>query len=167
MLLPYSRCLQTFLSVGHICCYTILWGPIFLRNVIVSGKVAFHQITNFSSIYCFFIIDKMALRAGWNFFYWPHLAQGRSLETPAVQCSALISTALYIHLLEPGLEFGVRQKVLCLSRFHLSSGPAANKRKNWPTSQQKRVNCSIRRKKWHFCSLPSSLLYSLYTATYC
>ena len=63
ILFVYNRGLQTFLSEGHICCYTIVWGPDFLRNVIVSGKVAFHQITNFSSTYYFFIIDKMASRA--------------------------------------------------------------------------------------------------------
>jgi len=52
-----------------------------MRNVIVSGKVAFHKITNFSLIYYFFIIDKLASRAGWNGFagrIWP---VGRSFET--------------------------------------------------------------------------------------
>ena len=38
------RDLQTFLSEGHICHYMIIQGPDFLRNVIVAGNVAFHQI---------------------------------------------------------------------------------------------------------------------------
>jgi len=79
----YIRGLQTFLSEGHICCYTIVWGPGFLRNVIALRKVAFHQIPNFSlTNYYYFIIDKMASRAWWNGFagrIWP---AGRSLETP-------------------------------------------------------------------------------------
>ena len=56
----YNQGLQTFLSEGHIRCCTVVWGPDFLRNVNVSGKVAFHQITNLSLTYYFFIIDKMA-----------------------------------------------------------------------------------------------------------
>jgi len=45
----------------------IVRGPDFLRNVIVSGKVAFHQINKFLvNDYYFFIIDKMALRAAFG-----------------------------------------------------------------------------------------------------
>ena len=61
------------LSEGHICCCTGVRGPDFLRNVIVSGKVAFSQITFFVNIF-FSSLTK-----------WPrgpHLARGRSLKTP-------------------------------------------------------------------------------------
>jgi len=43
----WSRGLQTFLSEGHIRYYTLVRGPDFLRRVIVLGKVAFHQLTNY------------------------------------------------------------------------------------------------------------------------
>jgi len=40
--------LQTFLSKDHISYYPTVRGPYILRNVIVSGYVAFYQFTNFS-----------------------------------------------------------------------------------------------------------------------
>jgi len=48
------RGLQTFWSDGHICYYMIIQGPDFLRNVIVSGSVAFHQINKLFVIVLFF-----------------------------------------------------------------------------------------------------------------
>jgi len=47
--LKLYHCLRqgSFLSEGHIHYYTLVRGPDFVHHVIVLGKVAFHQITNF------------------------------------------------------------------------------------------------------------------------
>ena len=84
------RGLQRFLSEGHIRYYTLVRGPDFLRRVIVSGKVAFHQFTNFQlSIYYFFITDKVASRVGWmEWLRGPHLASGPQFEDPCYRLKA-------------------------------------------------------------------------------
>jgi len=55
-----------------------------LRNVFVSGYVAYCQINELPEIYSFFIIDKMSARAGLNGFagrIWP---AGRSSESTVI-----------------------------------------------------------------------------------
>ena len=67
--------LQSFSSEGHMSLYTTVWGPDILRNVIVSGYVAFYQINKLSVNILFF-------HYSWNGFagrIWP---AGGSLETP-------------------------------------------------------------------------------------
>jgi len=61
----YNRDLQTFLSEGHISCYTTVRGPDILHNVIASGYVTFHYNNKFFVIiYYFFITNKMSYAAG-------------------------------------------------------------------------------------------------------
>jgi len=74
--LIYYRCLQTFLSEGHICYYATVRGPDILHNVIVSGYVTFYKVKkNFVimlSFHCYCSI--MSPRARWNGFagrIWP------------------------------------------------------------------------------------------------
>jgi len=51
--------LQTFLSGDHIRYYTTVRGQDILRNVIVSGYIAFHQINKFFvNIVCFSLVTK-------------------------------------------------------------------------------------------------------------
>ena len=57
---------ENFLSECCIICYTTVRGPDILRNVVVSGNVAFYQINKFSVDICFFVIDKIASRGGFG-----------------------------------------------------------------------------------------------------
>ena len=82
-----NKDLQTFLSEGHIGQYRTCRGPDVLRDVIVAGYVILYKVNKFfvSTVYYFFIIDKMASQAGWNGVMgriWP---AGRSWETPVVE----------------------------------------------------------------------------------
>jgi len=56
----YSRGLQTFLPESHISYFITVRGPDILRNVIVSGYVAFY-LTNKFFVNTFFNISKMSL----------------------------------------------------------------------------------------------------------
>ena len=62
-IISLGRDLQTFLSEGHINYYTTVRGPDILRNMIVSGYVAFYKINKCFVNISSFIIDKMASRA--------------------------------------------------------------------------------------------------------
>jgi len=70
------RGLQTFLSEGHICCYMISQRPDFLRNVIVSGNVAFHQINKLFVNVLFFHHWQNGFAGGMEWLRGPHLARG-------------------------------------------------------------------------------------------
>jgi len=60
---------QTFLSEGHITYYRTCRRPNVLRNVVVSGFVAFYQINKFSENILFFLSLTKWLRGA-------HLARG-------------------------------------------------------------------------------------------
>ena len=76
---------QTFLSGDHIRYYTTVRGQHILRNVIVSGYIAFHQINKFFvNIVCFSLV-KNVFAGRMKRLREPDLARGCSLET-LVQC---------------------------------------------------------------------------------
>jgi len=72
----YSRGLQTFLSEDHIRYYMIVRGSDFLRNVIVSGKVAFHQINKFFVNVLFYHHCQNGFAGRMKWLRGPHLARG-------------------------------------------------------------------------------------------
>jgi len=90
---PNLKTTTAFMSEGHISYYTIVWGPDILRNVFVSVYVTFYQINTFLLLCYFFIIDKIASRAGFgqrDVVWRPMINDLLSLTLQSRQCNSYI-----------------------------------------------------------------------------